>query len=274
VEHGFIPFVTARPMHRLLAAALALVGLAIPAQAAPARPNCPAATTQDWVDAVTDEGDVILRSGGPTHLAGLQLPETAAARAAALAFLRARRAQAVLVHAAPAPDRWNRRSARLVLVDGPGRLDVAHALLESGLAMVDPATGEGGCVPERVSIEATARERGLGLWAEDRYKPVPVAETGRLRERIGQFTLVEGRIRSVGERRQQTYLNFGADWASDFTIIIPKRIWTLLQERGLGAAILTGRRIRARGILEDRQGPALTVTAGEAIEILEERPRR
>jgi hypothetical protein len=59
-----------------------------------------------------------------------------------------------------------------------------------------------------------------------------------------------------------------------FTIIIPKRIWTLLQERGLGAAILTGRRIRARGILEDRQGPALTVTAGEAIEILEERPRR
>jgi hypothetical protein len=80
---------------------------------------------------------------------------------------------------------------------------------------------------------------------------------------------VEGRIRTVGERRQQTYLNFGSDWASDFTIIVPKRVWSLVQERGLSAAGLRGRRIRARGVLEDRQGPSMTVTAIDAIEVLE-----
>jgi hypothetical protein len=81
---------------------------------------------------------------------------------------------------------------------------------------------------------------------------------------------VEGRIRNVGERRQRTYLNFGADWASDFTIVIPKRVFAaLLLRRGLTAAALAGRAIRARGILEDWQGPALTVTLPEAIEFLD-----
>jgi hypothetical protein len=65
-------------------------------------------------------------------------------------------------------------------------------------------------------------------------------------------------------------LNFGTDWASDFTIILPKRVWALLQERGLGRAALTGRRIRARGILEERQGPALVLTAPEAVETMDE----
>jgi hypothetical protein len=64
-------------------------------------------------------------------------------------------------------------------------------------------------------------------------------------------------------------LNFGSDWASDFTIIIPKRVWSLVRERGLGAAALKGRRIRARGVLEDRRGPSMMVTAMDAIEVLE-----
>ena len=47
----------------------------------------------------------------------------------------------------------------------------------------------------------SARERGLGLWAEDRYKPAGGATPRGLGERAGQFAIVEGRVRSVGERR-------------------------------------------------------------------------
>jgi hypothetical protein len=144
--------------------------------------------------------------------------------------------------------------------------DLARMLVKRGLAVAHPGSGEAACGQGLLAVEAAAREQGLGLWADGGYKAVAVSQTERLRERIGRFAIVEGRIRSVGERRERTYLNFGPDWASDFTIIIPKRVWALMLKRGLTAATLQRRAIRARGILEDWQGPALTLTLPEAIE--------
>lgn len=188
---------------------LALLGAAPLAEASAAKAPCPPATVVDWIETVTEDGEPVLRSSGPVRLMGLRLPDEAPSRTAALTWLRGRQGREVLVQGAPARDRWGRLPARLVLAGQAERLDVAHGLVESGLALVDTATGEGACTPETLALEATARDRGLGLWAEDRYKPVPVGDVTRLRERIGQFTLVEGRIRSVGERRQQTYFRNG-----------------------------------------------------------------
>jgi hypothetical protein len=252
---------------RHLAVSLVFALWALPVQAVGST-VCPPATGEDWLEGVSEEGDLLLRSRGAARLADLRLPESSPAREAALLWLGDHRGE-VLVQGGAARDRWNPMVVRLVLVRGAGRLDVAHGLLENGLAVVDPATGDRSCVLATLALEVTARERGLGVWADDRYKPVLVGDIARLRERVGQFTLVEGRIRSVGERRQQTYLNFGSDWARDFTIIVPKRVWSLVQESGLGAAALRGRRIRARGVLEDRRGPSMTVTAMDAIEVLE-----
>lgn len=77
-------------------------------------------------------------------------------------------------------------------------------------------------------------------------------------------------MRSVGERRQRTYLNFGPDCTADFTITIPKRSWARMQERGLSAAALRGRRVRARGVIEAWHGPALEIFSPEMLEILDE----
>jgi hypothetical protein len=74
-------------------------------------------------------------------------------------------------------------------------------------------------------------------------------------------------VRGVGERRERTYLNFGSDWKSDFTITIPKRIWAALRERGVTAASLKGARVRARGVLEEWQGVALEITAADMLEV-------
>lgn len=51
-------------------------------------------------------------------------------------------------------------------------------------------------------------------------------------------------------------------------IIIPRRTWKLMVERGLDSAALKGQRIRARGILEPWQGAALTIVVPEMIERL------
>jgi hypothetical protein len=63
-------------------------------------------------------------------------------------------------------------------------------------------------------------------------------------------------------------LNFGEHWAEDFTIVIPRKTWKLMGERGLDAAALKGQRIRARGILEPWQGTSLTLLMPEMIERL------
>jgi hypothetical protein len=152
----------------------------------------------------------------------------------------------------------------------PARDPARSPVCEPRLAIVDAGEADRLCQPELLAAEARARELRLGLWRSDRYKPIAAAEVEMLRSRVGQFALVEGRIRSVGARTQRTYLNFGADWNADFTITIPQRTWRTMRERGLSAPALKGRRVRARGMVEEWRGPAMTIMAPEMLEILDE----
>lgn len=255
---------------------LCLVGIAVAlpvqggADGRPGNPSarCGVAGGAERLQGLMAQGEPVLESGEVVRLSAIRIPEEPALREAASAWLKRWVGRAVLVQEALALDRWGRRPARLVLADGSGRLDLAQGLVEAGLALVDPGAADTFCGQDLLALEETARERGLGLWGSDRYKAVSVRQAEDLRGRIGQFVLVEGRVRSVGEREHRTYLNFGTDWASDFTIIIPKRSWGLMVGRGLTAKTLTGRLIRARGTLEDQGGPALMVTLPEMIETL------
>lgn len=228
---------------------------------------CPAAWP-DRLEGLTPEGDLVLASERLAMLSGLRLPEEGPHRGAALAWLRARIGQDILVRGLPERDRWNRLSVRIEPANAAERPDFAQSLVESGLAIVDLQAGDPSCQRDLFAFEASARARSLGLWSDDRYKPVNAEQLDRLRDRLGRFVLVEGRVRSVGVRAQRTYLNFGRDWAEDFTVIIPRRTWKLMAEHGLDAAALKGRRIRARGILEPWQGAALTIVVPQMIERL------
>ena len=119
-----------------------------------------------------------------------------------------------------------------------------------------------------LATEQRARTRRLGVWRSDRHRPVAAHDLTRLQGLIGRFALVEGVVRSVGERRERTYLNFGHDWKQDLTITIPKRTWAILRQRGLSAAALKGKRIRARGMLEEWQGVAMEIAAADVLEVL------
>jgi len=173
------------------------------------------------------------------------------------------------------PDRWGRVSASLALADRPVRLDLAQGLVDQGLA--DAGEADALCAPELLALEDSARGQGLGLWAADRYKPASADDSARIRALAGRFALVEGRIRSIGERPQRTYLNFGSDWANDFTITIPKRTWAALRARGwaalsargLTARALNDRRVRSRGVIEIRRGPTMEIAVPDMLELLD-----
>jgi hypothetical protein len=239
-----------------------------------AKPVCGAQGGAELLRGVTPEGDLELGSGRMSRLGAVRIPEEGALRGQALDWLRN---QAGQVHGvildSTAPDRWGRMTVRLVPEGEPDggteRVDLARALVARGLAFVDPSDPAASCRSDLLAVEAAARHRGLGLWANDGYKAVSAAKTDHLRDRAGHFVLVEGRIRSVGERRQRTYLNFGSDWASDFTVVIPKRVWNTLQGRGVTGPGLTGRTVRVRGIVENWQGPAMTVTVPDMLELVD-----
>jgi hypothetical protein len=233
-----------------------------------------AASVSDRLCAVSPLGDLSFLSGATVSLTGIRLPDEPPWRDAALAWLRGQIHRPLVVHALAAPDRWGRTAARVSWSDASGPSDLARELVDRGLALVDLAAPAPSDTAGLLVRESLAREQGLGLWADARYKALSAATPERLRERIGRFTLVEGRIRSVGERRERTYVNFGSDWASDFTISIPKQVWGEMLRRGVTAATLRGRAIRARGIVEDWQGPALTLTVPETFEFLDESRRR
>jgi endonuclease YncB( thermonuclease family) len=209
------------------------------------RPFCPQETWPDRLQEIDAQGDLVMALGRIAKLADIRIPDDAPRREEVLAWLRKRLGQPILAQGGESLDRWGRVSIRIRLAHEANPLDLGQGLVEAGLALVDPAPAESFCQPELLALEETARERSLGLWTDDRYKPIDVALTDSLRDRVGSFVLVEGRIRSVGERAQQTYLNFGGNWAEDFTIVIPHRIWKLMAGRGLGAEALRGRRIRA-----------------------------
>ena len=230
--------------------------------------ECAASERPDRLQGITPQGDLILEGGRLAKLAFIRLPDDQTWQGEALGWLEARTGHPVMVRAEPTPDRWNRLSAQIRLKEEGGPADLALGLVAAGLALVDPQAGGAFCRPELLTFEASARAQSLGLWKDGRYNPLEAGQADRLQERIGTFVLVEGHVRTVGERRQRTYLNFGGHWAEDFTIIVPSRTWKLMAQRGLGAAALKGQRIRARGFLESWQGTALTVQVPEMIERL------
>jgi len=239
-----------------------------PATAWEPAPACTGEARQDRLAGITLHGDLVLEEERLAKLSGIRLPDDSPHRQQALDWLKARIGQPVLVSVQDHRDRWDRRPLRARLVHAQG-LDLSHGLVEAGLAVVDPGTDKVFCQPELLAFEETARERHLGLWADGRYNPILVDQTERLKERVGSFAIVEGRVRSVGERKQRTYLNFGGHWAEDFTIIIPRKTWMQMAERGISAESLKGRTLRARGILQSWQGTALTIDLPEMIERLE-----
>lgn len=238
--------------------------------------GCTPRRSSDRIDSVTERGELRLASGRVAKLAGIRRPDGPPQDGAAAAFLEGFRGAAVAVAAlADEPDRWGRLPAIVEAESEGGPLDLGRGLVAAGLALVDAGEADRLCQPGLLAAEARARAFRLGLWRDDGYKPVAASDLDTLVRRIGRFALVEGRIRSVGERARRTYLNFGADWSRDLTITIPQRVWASLRERGVSAASLRGRRVRARGLVEEWRGPAITIMAPEMLEILDEDiPRR
>lgn len=164
-------------------------------------------------------------------------------------------------------DRYDRLLAHL---HDPEDVWIQGELLRRGMARVYSFNDNRALVPEMLSIEVKARNARRGIWRHHFYQ---VRNADSVHRDIGSFQLVEGHVKSVAVLRKRTYLNFGANWRTDFTIAVAARARRLFKASSIDLTALEGKPVRVRGWIKSRNGPLIDVTHPEQIEVLTDENR-
>ena len=212
------------------------------------------------VSAIIDARSFRMDDGREVRLAGI---ETVADGGAALSALVAGR-DVTLRGETDAPDRYGRQPA-LVFVE-QAATPVQNQLLAQGDALASGNIADRSCSAEFSAAEAAARRARRGIWADS--AAIKNAESaGELLARIGQFTVVEGKVLSVRQAGATFYINFGRRWTRDFAVTISKRVWPAFEAAGISLKSLENKRIRVRGWIEARPSPRIEAAQVGQIEM-------
>lgn len=264
-------------MNRFVRSLAFVLALLQPAVAA-ATPPLPAGVLEAGGSAVATgviDGDtLVLDDGSEVRLVGIQAPKLPLGREHVAKWRLADEAKAALAeltlgrrlalhYGGARRDRYGRHLAHLALPDDGW---VQGALLAAGLARVYSFADNRALVAEILALEDAARRAGRGIWALQWYA---VRGPEELVPLIGTFQVVEGRIVDAAEVRGRRFLNFGADWRTDFTVTVSARDWKRFAEAGLTLDNYAGRRVRVRGWLDSHNGPSIGATHPDQIELLE-----
>lgn len=140
------------------------------------------------------------------------------------------------------------------------RLLWQEVLLERGLAILLP---EG---KRSVDVFANAEERAivkrLGIWGDDVAAPYHYGgspdRAGILPDAnlaVGHFAVIDAVLQRIEDREWRSYLNFGENWRSDFTVMVGRDLRDEIVANGQHMENWIGQTIRIRGVIEDRGGP-------------------
>jgi endonuclease YncB( thermonuclease family) len=218
------------------------------------------------VTAIIDARTFRMEDGREVRLAGIE-PATAGAGkpdgSSALALLITGR-DVLLRGETDAPDRYGRQPA-FVFSDREDT-SVQSQLLAQGEALVSGTVADRACAAELAGAEAAARLARRGIWAGSAV--IKNAESpGDILSRIGQFTVVEGKVLSVRQVGAVSYINFGRRWTRDFAVTISRRMVAAFEAAGIDLKSLENKRIRVRGFIEARGGPRIEALRVGQIEV-------
>lgn len=217
-----------------------------------------------------DDGTMTLADGRSILLAGIETPPDEKARAGWRKVFKAITAPVSLHPVLQAQDRYGR--LQMFVRTGEGVM-VQEQLVAGGYARVKPQKRARDCLASLLESEADARRARRGLWRDRAFLPRDADDVAGLMRDEGRYVLVEGTVVDASNRRGRIYINFGADWRTDFTVTVEPADARLFADEitnvvaGEVPAIL-GRRLRVRGYLTRYNGPEIRVTVPEQIEVL------
>lgn len=150
---------------------------------------------------------------------------------------------------------------------------VNGTLVRDGYAHVYTFADNAMYADDLLALESQARAARRGLWVLDRWT---VRRAGDCcgKADIGTFKLVQGRVLAAVKVKTsggtRTYLNFGTDWKTDFSVFIADKDARWFKQAGITdiAEHYRGREVRVRGYLQPVNGVLVRVTHPAQIEIL------
>ena len=242
--------------------------------------DAPKAGETGRVDRVIDGDSFVLAledgSELSVRLSAVQAPRTAQRSAAAWPYARESRAglsaliegrRVQLYYGGERRDRFGRAVAQIYTLDGASNSDlwVQGEMIRLGLARVYSWRGELADMAALYRLERQARERTRGIWGDDFYA-VRRPDPDPLAQYVDTAQIVEGIVTSTADVRGRIYLNFGADYKTDFTIAIAKK--NAKHFAAINPLGLIGARVRVRGWIEMINGPMIWLDHPGRLEVL------
>lgn len=239
------------------------------AQTSPALPQTGTAHS------TTDGDTIVLSSGQAVRLVGIMAPKLSLGRPHVTDWPLANEAKSFLeqlvagknlrlVYGPNPIDRHGRLLAHLYLPDGRW---VQGEILRHGMARVYILGDNRNLATELFGIEAQAQKTKTGIWADDFYairNPNSILQ----KKYLDSYQIIEGEVLAVAEVKKNIYLNFGADWKTDFTAVIPLAARKNFTAAKIKPLDLTSKKVRVRGWVESRYGPSIALTHPEMLQIL------
>lgn len=226
------------------------------------------------VTSVVVDGDTLeLESGTVVRLVGLQAPKLPLGRKGFVPWPLGEQSKMALsamtmgkrltlAYGGRKKDRYQRALAHLF---EEGGLWVQGEMLRQGMARVYSFPDNRTVVREMLKIEKTARLARRGIWADPFYYIRTPDTVGR---DIDTFQIVEGRVYDAAKVKGTIYLNFGANWRTDFTMMAKVTARRLFDRVGVDLLSLKGKLVRGRGWVRYKNGPMIVLTHPEQLEIL------
>jgi endonuclease YncB( thermonuclease family) len=162
--------------------------------------------------------------------------------------------------------RVNRMGQTLAQVERDDGLWLQGVLLYAGLASVMTSQSNPEMAQRMYAIEADARKRKVGLWADPRWN---VIKPQQAVDFANEYRVVEGKVFSTAMRNNVFYINFSKDWRTDFTVAIPSEKRMDFAKQGINLMGLNSKTIRVRGWVRTKNGPMIEISHPQQIEVLD-----
>lgn len=182
-------------------------------------------------------------------------------------------------------DRYGRGAVHLVLSKAGGEKKWVQAeMLRRGVGVYVPFLPAAGSALKRANgqimqrspchnvllrNEQIAQSAERGVWAHAFYRAKPAKDITGLMRLLYHYQVVAGRVHQVAERGGRAYINFSADWRTDFTAVIDRKYWKKLKAHHQRIKALKGKRLRIRGWIEKWNGPAIKISDLGQIEVMD-----
>ncbi len=145
-------------------------------------------------------------------------------------------------------------------------------LLARGQAFLYIYPDQTSCAEALYSSEKSAQMAGEGIWKLDLSQQYPIFSTGgmeplfvgavellTIERAAGRYGIIRGVVLSTGSAGRWRYLNFGRNYAQDFTVRMTAGVEKHFNDIGFPLETLKGRRVEIRGVIQSKGGPMIDV---------------